>query len=381
MHRTDSTSDALNRLSALQANGHDVLSLYLNLDPSEYPNLRERHMQVTALLADVERRHIDDEDPHAERIGLREDIERVREFLTDAELAVPSAQGLAVFCSVPGELFEVVRLPRPVDAAVTVDQRPFIEPLVELIAPERWCVLLVSRRASRVLRGTRERLIEVASVVDDVHGRHAQGGRSQARYQRAIENEVDEHIRTTCSALFDRWRRRPFDRLLIGGPAELRRRVESELHPDLKRRLAGHFEIDVERATADEVRQRTAPLIEADDGRRERDALERLSEGFAPDGHAAGGLDEVLQLLDDKRVQMLLLTHGLEAPGFVCPQCGRLSAGDGPCPGDGVAPEPCEDVIPRAIQVAIDQAAEVLVVREQHDALAAYGSVAALLRY
>jgi len=382
MHRTDSTSEALSRLSGLPANGHGVLSLYLNLDPSEYPNLRERHMQVDALLADAERRHVGDgEGSHSERIALREDIERVREFLTDAELAVESAHGLAVFCSVPADLFEVVTLARPIDAAVAVDRVPFIEPLVELTAPERWCVLLVSRRAGRVLRGTRERLTEVASVIDDVHGRHAQGGWSQARYQRAIENEVDEHIRTTCSALFDRFRRRPFDRLLVGGPAELRRRVERELHPDLSRRLAGHFEIDVERATPDEVRQRTDPLIEADEGRRERDALERLGEGMAPGGHAAGGLDEVLQLLDDRRVQTLLLTQGLAASGFVCPQCGRLSAGETSCPGDGIAPEPRQDIIPSAIQVAMDQSAEVLVVRDRPEALAEYGSVAALLRY
>jgi peptide subunit release factor 1 (eRF1) len=382
MHRTNSASEALRRLSSLQTNGHAVLSLYLNLDPSEYPHLRERHIQLDALLADVERRDLgDSKGSHADRMALRDDIQRVRGFLTDAELAVPSAHGLAIFCSGPADIFEVVSLPRAVEAAVTVDERPFIEPLVELTAPERWCVLLISRRASRVLRGTRERLIEVSSVLDDVHRRHAQGGWSQSRYQRAIENDVDEHIRTTCSALFEHFRRRGFDRLLIASPPELRHRVERELHPDLSRRLAGHFEIDVERATPDEVRQRAAPLIDADERRREGEALERLREGLAPDGHAAVGLDETLRLLEEGRVQTLLLAHGFAVPGFRCPSCGHLAAGDAPCPADGAAPEPREDIVESAVELALGQSAEVLTMRHRADELGEHGPMAALLRY
>ena len=382
MNRADSPSEALVRLTRLQTDGHDVLSLYLSLDPSDFPNLRERRMELDALLADAERRHLGEaERSHAERMALREDVERVREFFTDAELAVPSARGLAVFCSVPADIFEVVRLPRPVDAAVAVEARPFIEPLVELTAPERWCILLISRRAGRILRGTSEHLVEVDSVLDDVRGHHAQGGRSQSRYQSGIENEVDEHIRSTCSILLNQLRRRRFDRLLIACPAELRHRVEHELHPDLSQRLAGHFEIDVERATPEEARLRTVPLIEADELRREHEALVRLSEGLAPGGHAATGLDEVLELLNERRVQTLLLAHGFAAPGFACPHCGRVSLSDAPCSTDGAAPDPHEDIVESAIELALEQSAEVLSMRHQPDALVEYGSIAALLRY
>jgi peptide chain release factor subunit 1 len=318
---------------------------------------------------------------HEDRLALRAAIEHVRGFLTDAELAVQSARGLAVFYSAPADLFEVVALPRPVTAMAVVQERPFIEPLVALAAPERWCVLLVSRRAGRILYGTREHLLEAASVLDDVRGQHAQGGRSQSRYQRGIESEVDEHVRRTCSALFEHFKARGFERLLLAGPAELRPRVEHDLHPDLSRRLAGHFEIDVERATPDEVHQRAAPQIEADERRRERETLERLTEGMAPGGHAAAGLDEVLQLLNERRVQTLLLAHGFATPGFECPRCGRLASSDGPCPADGAALEPWEDITERAIHLALDQSAAVIVVRHEADALRAHAPIAALLRY
>jgi len=385
VRRTRSVSEALDHLRGLRAGGHGVLSLYLNFDPSEFPNLRERHMQADALLEDAERYHLGEENGSAsreDRLALREDIGQVRELLADdEELAVQGACGLAIFRSTPADVFEVVALPRVVQAAVAVQASPFIEPLIELVAPERWCVLLVSRRAGRILRGTREGFTEVADVLDDVHGRHSQGGRSQARYQRGIEHEVDEHIRGTCAVLVEHFRQRPFDRLLIASPAELRHRVEKELHDDLRRRLAGHFEIDVERATTAQAHSRATPLIEADESRRELEALAQLSEGLAPGGHAAAGLEEVLELLNERRVQTLLLAHGFAASGFICPSCGRLAAVDAPCPIDGATPEPREDVIDSAIELALDQSAEVLIVRHQPDGLSEHGPIAALLRY
>ena len=355
MHRTASIDVALDRLAHLQVDGHSVLSLYVDLDPTRFPHLRDRHMQVDAMLDDAARRYQGDDMSHERRMAVRADIERVRAFLTDnddAELAVESGRGLAVFCSTAADILEVVTLAGPVDAVVAVQERPFIEPLVELVPHERWCVLLISRRAARVLRGARERFVEVSHELDDVHKHHAQGGLSQSRYQRGVEHEVDEHIRSACADLFDRFRQRGFDRLALSAPAELRPRVEQELHADLRQRLAGHFEVDVERATADEVRQRVAGVIEADERRREEDALAQLREGLAPGGHAVAGPDDVLEALDERRVRTLVLAHGSTAPG-----------------------------LKRAIELALDQSADVLFVRHNLDELAQHGSIAALLRY
>jgi len=384
MHRSRLTSETFSRLRDMETGGNRVLSLYVSLDPSPMPNLRERHIEVDSLLREAEHRYPDGgEANHAQRMALREDIESVREFLTDGELAPASARGLAIFRSVSAGIFEVIRLPGQVEPMAIVGERPFIEPLAELLAPERWCALLLSHRATRIFRGTREHLIEISSVLDDVHRQHSQGGWSQARYQRGIEKETDDHIRSSCTVLFERFSRRAFDRLLIGGPSELHKRIEQELHPDLRGRLAGHFDIDVERASSQEVHRRAAPLIEADELRSEHEALQRLNEGLAPNGHAAVGLAEVLELLNERRVEKLLIAHGYVAPGLTCPSCGRLAASGAPpsCPSDGTPLEPREDIIESAIERALDQSAETLVVRHRQDELDAHGSIAALVRF
>jgi len=246
---------------------------------------------------------------------------------------------------------------------------------------ERWCVLLLSSRASRIFFGDRERLVEVGDVHDDVHRRHSQGGWSQARFQRGIEKEIEDHIKRTCELLSARFQDEPFDCLILGGPSELAHRVEHDLHTDLCQRLIGHIDIDVERASAEEVHRRALPIIEAQGHQREQDALARLIEGIAPDGHAVTGLDEVLELLSEQRVETLLLARGFVAPGLSCPRCGRLSATGTLCPMDATELQPEENIVDHAVERALSQSIEVLIFREHRSELERCGSIAALLRY
>jgi peptide chain release factor subunit 1 len=275
----------------------------------------------------------------------------------------------------PGKLCEVMSEPARTNGSrlgARLDDAP---------VAERWCVLLLSSRTSRIFNGSRQRLVEVGDVHDDVHRRHSQGGWSQARFQRGIEKEIDDHIRRTCEWLFARLQREPFDHLILGGPSELSHRVEHGLHPDLRRRLAGHLDIDVERASAEEVQRRALPVIEAFARQHEQEVLRRFTEGSAPDGHAVSGLDEVLELLSEQRVETLLLAQGFGAPGLVCPRCGRLSATGASCPMDGAELQPHQNIVDDAVECALSQSIEVLIFRDQTSELERHGSIAALLRY
>src|SRR4051794_15658565 len=62
---------------------------------------------------------------------------------TRAGGGAPGARALALFVGGPADLFEVVRLPRPVDNRVVISERPAIEPLAEAGIADRWAVLLL----------------------------------------------------------------------------------------------------------------------------------------------------------------------------------------------------------------------------------------------
>jgi peptide chain release factor subunit 1 len=379
MQTTEIDPATLRRLSGLRPEGAKVLSLYLNLDPAEFATPPARETQVSSLLDEADRKVREQELGHDERRALGEDLGRVREFLRRG-LPAEGARGLAVFCSGPADLFEVLKLPEPVAAAVIIDDSPWVEPLAALAHGETIAIALVNRRHARILRGTREALKEVEVIRDDTHGQHDQGGWSQPRYERSVDEEVAEHLRRSASALFTEYKRERFDRLLVGAPEELVGAFEQTVHPELRARLGGRVRVDVEHSRPEDVLAAAAePLREADRAR-EREALDRLAEGLGRNSRAASGLADVLGALHERRVEILLYGEGLRAAGVQCPRCGWLGAQARACPVDGGPLEQRENIVENAVEAAILQSAEALAVRHHGD-LARYGGIGAVLRF
>jgi peptide chain release factor subunit 1 len=181
--------------------------------------------------------------------------------------------------------------------------------------------------------------------------------------------------------VFRRFRRDPFDRLLVGAPQELATDVEAHLHPYLRERLAGRVHVDVENSSPEDVLRAALPVIEEDARRREREALDRLADGVSK-GRGAAGLDDVLGAVNERRVEVLLVDDGFDASGVVCPSCGWVG-GDGPkrCPVDGAELEQRDDVTENAVELALAQSAEVLVVRHDEELAVAHGGIGAVLRF
>ena len=382
MQANDLTPETLRRLAELRPPRGRVWSFYLNLDPSEFATAQARSTAIRSLLDEADRalRGSDGLD-HEDQVALRADLDRVRAFFAGDGFSAKGAHAVAVFCSGPADLFEAIRLPRPVESEVVIDTSPHVEPLADFATRGTWCVALVSRRTGRILHGSREGLAEVARIEDDVHGWHDQGGWSQARYQRGIEKETHDHVKRTADALMRALKRQRFHCLLVGAVEDMWPQVEAGLHPYLRERLVGRVDVEVEHATPDEVLAAAAPLMEAEDRRRERTALDRVAEGLGASGRAAAALDAVLAALTERRVETLLVGAGFSASGAVCPRCGWLGASGDTCPVDGEALEQRPNVLENAIESAIAQSARVLVVHHHEDDLEAHGGIAAVLRF
>ena len=259
----------LRRLAELRPERGKVLSLYLNLDPSEFATPPARSAAIRSLLDEADRRVRDSNGlSHDDQNGLRKDVERATRFFQGGEFSAKGAHALALFVCDETGLFEALKLPRPVAPRVVIDDSPFVAPLATIAPSASWCVLLVNRKTARVLCGADDRLDEEETLADDVHGWHDQGGWSQSRYQRGIEKEAEEHVKRAVEAVFRRFQRTPFDRLLVGAPQELARDVEAHLHPYLRERLAGRVQIDVENSKPEDVLRAALPVIGEDARRR-----------------------------------------------------------------------------------------------------------------
>ncbi|HYM44616.1 MAG TPA: Vms1/Ankzf1 family peptidyl-tRNA hydrolase [Solirubrobacteraceae bacterium] len=361
------SASALERLAQLESAGHSVLSVYIDLDPSRFPTPTARHAELSALLS---------------RAGARNaNAERVRDALDAHPELVRGAHAVAIFsCAATGAL-EVLALPEPVEPLAVVDTVPWLEPLAAMLTTEDWGVAVLSRRAARLFRGGREGLVEFASIQDELHRRHAQGGWSQARFQRGIEQQVAEHVRHAAELLLRAHRRRPFDEIVLVASDELRPVVDASLHRDLRDRLAGVIDHDLEHAPVQDILQAIAPIVGRAERDRERALIARLEDALGTGGTAVAGLDEVLTLLEQDRVETLLLADRANLAAGLCSSCGRLStSAEGGCPLDG-APLASVDASEYIVELAAQRSVEIVVVGDESGALREHGQVAALLRW
>jgi peptide chain release factor subunit 1 len=368
--------DQLRSLAELRLDRPVVLSLYLNLDPSQFATPPARKTSVRSLLDEAERRLREGNGlSHEDKTALQASLGRAATFLEN-DLPSDGAHGLALFASEPSDLFEALKLPRSVPNRVAIGHSPLVGPLAKLARRERWCVTLVNRRDARILRGSPDGLREVLRIHDDVHGQHDQGGWSQARYQRGIEKEKDDHLKVTGDALMRHFKRQSFERLIVGGPREVVTDFEQKLHHYLSERLAGRVEVDVERSNPDQVLDSARPLIEKLEHQREREALDRLGE------RGACGLEDVLPPLNERRIEALILDEQFGGvTGVQCLVCGWLGLEGERCPADGSELVHLDDLTEAMIELSVQQSADLLAVRYERDALEAYGGAAALLRF
>lgn len=360
---------------------HRVVSLYLDLDPERFATGPARASQIRSLL-DEGNRIVDTLDGlgHEDKVALREDLKRIDAFLSSPDAPFKGARSLALFCSGPDDLFEVVQLARPVSARVVIEPTPHVEPMIVALQTRQWLVALINRRTARLLVGSPERLSERERREDNVRGQAEVGGWSQANYERSAEEEALNHLRGVAETVNRRWRAERFDRVALGGPQEVVARFEELLSDEVRSHLVPEkVDVDITSATEAQVRAAVEAIVTADERRSETEALERLSDALGM-GRGVMGIDDTLQALNERRVQILLLSPTFDGRARRCPTCGMLVEEDTRrCPADGTNTEEVEHVREAAVEAAIAQDAEIMVMRH-HDDQPRHG-IAAVLRF
>jgi peptide subunit release factor 1 (eRF1) len=372
--------DVIRRLAEVDMRDGAVLSIYIDLDPSEFATADARKSAIASALGEADKAVSDSDDTpdldHDTRLALREDIERAREYLESANF--DGTRGLALFatCGVVS-----IRTELSTGWGRWIDTTPHVAPLTSEIDGGSWLVVLVNRGSGRLLRGGPDGLREEGVVDDDVHGQHQQGGWSQARYERSVDEDVRRHLERVAKAVAQRHERAPFDSLLIGGPEDACSELVELLDQRMRALVAGRVDVDVENTSADQVTEAAAETMREHEERRESELLARLAEGLGRGERAAAGVDDVLGCLNEQRVETLLLEVGFSAPGAQCPQCGWIGAqSEGRCPADGTPLDQRPNVVDPAVERALAQDAKVVTLRERPE-MESHGGIAAVLRF
>ena len=372
--------EKLKELAAFRARTGCAISFYLDLDPSIAPTAGDVAARANAQLNEGERllAHRVELD-HGRREGLKHDFERIRRYL-EAEFERQGVRGLALFADGPDNLWQTLELTDGVPDSIRISSDLHLAPLVPLVGRgEGALVAMLGRERGEVYRLRDGRLHEVVDETEQQPGRHDQGGWSQARYQRHIEELVAEHVRRVAEALNRQVRRLHGPGVVVVCAEPMRSEFEELLTQETKAALAGWAQVE-SHATPAQLLEIARPVLEEWRDRQETQAVERWREEAGRNGRAAAGWAEVLEAASDGRVELLLFQQGVNREAYQCPQCGRANATDGSCPLDGTRMEPRDEGIDVAVHQTLVHGGTVRAVAQRRD-LDPVEGIGALLRY
>jgi peptide chain release factor subunit 1 len=371
--------DILRQLAAFRATQGCAISLYVDLDPSITPTAGAAETRVRSLLDSINDGAARSDFTHDQRETFKRDLDRIWRWF-DSEFDRDGAHALALFCSGLDNLWQPVPLGDSVADEVHVGSELYLTPLVPLVGRgEGVIVAVVSREQGRIYRLRGGRLQDVADLTEEQPGRHDQGGWSQARFQRHIENLVQEHLKAVAEQVGQLVRTNRAARLVVVCAEEMRTEFENALPTEARNAIVGWTHARAQASPA-ELLGAVTPELERAQVSEEAEIADRWREEAGRNGRAASGWEQTLEAASDARVDLLLFSQGAGHDAWQCPACGRLAVAGGRCPLDGTEMEHRADGLDLAVHQTLVHGGSVRALRQRQD-LDPVEGIGALLRF
>jgi peptide chain release factor subunit 1 len=384
MHLTDQ----LDRLAAFEPAPYPVVSLYLNTQPNQHG--RDNYQGFTKKEFKARQQTYGTNTPECQ--SLEHDFARISQYL-ETELK-PSAHGVAIFACHAGELFEAVQLEAPIEEHwLYIGDQPHLYPLARLVSQfPRYAVVLADTHATRIVVVAQNTVSDAKSIDGVKTRRSAQGGWSQARFQRHIENFHLHHVKDVVTALERIVARDGIDQILIAGDPAVLPLLREQMPKHLADKIVGELTKDLAGTTNDEIVKAALESMRRLNVRTDREKVDAAIGAYRAGGLGVVGPDRTLLALTNGQVDELLLTASLASLGALqnTPSAVMAMANDTglaePAIESTAAGEPAQAnagtvrLADELVTKARQTAARVTFI-EDVSLLQPYGGVAALLRF
>ncbi len=354
--------------------GSEVLSLYINVDPTRQTT-DEYRLALRHLLKGANGR------------AAPEDIARIETYF-DHEYDW-TGRGVTLFSAQRSNLWRAYPLPFPLINTIHVGRRPYLAPLMALWDTyNSYTVALIDRLGVKLMHYQMGELIAIEGVLgEDVRtvksGRGSsvvgQRGGTEGHAARRVAEVVRRNVKESAAAAAAFFAANQSAQVLVGGAEDVTKELIGLLAAPWPDRLAGTFAAAIDIPDND-LRDITFSLLEQAARRREQAVADMVITAAAKGANGVARLDDTLSAAHDGRIQTLLVADGYEAAGYRCGTCGYLTAQRlETCPFCGGTFAHIPQAVEAMIEQVIAQNGKVKVIRD-HARLNEAG-VAALLRY
>jgi peptide chain release factor subunit 1 len=366
----------LKEIAAMSSKDGYFVSLYLNVSPLANPK-GDYLIRFKNMLKELPNR-LDKKVLKA----IKGDLKAIEDYFVGNQRQLK--HGLCLISSRAEGFFREFHLGVPVRSQVVVERTPYIKPLLDILDNyQRYLVLLVARDAARIFVVHLGECVEYGELKSPgVPGKHKKGGWYALRQDhnaRHVDYHVGLHLKDVAERIEEFLQAEYIGRVLVGGPPETLSMALEVLPQGVKDRLVGTFHAGMYEGPA-EILRRTEPLLREFELQKERQDCQELITRARKNTKAVTGPDDVLQAIQEGRVQKLLMAENWQEEGFQCRACGALQLQGETCRYCGGQVEQVKEMADLMAQKAVEQGALIEVVRQSELLQDAQG-VGAFLRF
>jgi hypothetical protein len=310
--------------------------------------------------------------------AVRRELDRVEEALNRG---LPrTGRGVAFYACEPLGLFRQFGLAIEPPTLTYVDRRPYVRPLARIRDEhDRFGIVLLSQKNHRFFFSQIGLVEEVFGLdgreilTDDYQSKDQRQDKQQEYRKEQAQRAA--HATTLLSEQLD------VRHIIYAAPTDMEAHYLDALDQATRSRVSAAFACDIHASPA-EVATKAEPVQREVEEREELETVAQVRELLTT--RAVGGLQETIDMLNQQRVQTLLLDDAHRIPGGVDRETGMLTTattGNHPMTGNPVTPQ--EDLFELMVEAALAQGASLELVRSPaaRQKLQAFGPCAAILRF
>jgi len=366
-------ADHLSELAAIESADAPVLSLFMPLTPEMRAG---DGWQI--VFKDLARKAVDGLNGAFDPVHVRRELDRVEAALQGA---LPrTGRGLAFYACEPMGLFRQFGLAIEPPALTYVDLRPYVRPLVRIRDEhDRFGIVLLSQKQHRFFFSQ----IGLVEEVFGLDGREILTDDYQSKDQRQDKQQEyrKEQAQRAAHATQLLTEELGVRHVIYAAPTDMEAPFLDSLDQATRQRVSASFPCDIHASPA-EVATKAEPVQREVEEREESETVAQVNELLTT--RAVAGLEDTIDMLNQQRVQTLLLDDGLRIPGGIDRETGMLTTqNEGTMEATGNEITPQEDLFELMVEAALAQGASLELVRSPgaRQQLQALGPCAAILRY
>jgi peptide chain release factor subunit 1 len=302
MPQLEQLATQLDRLATFEVGPFPVISLYLNLQPDEHGKDRFEPFLRKELTDRVRTYRAGT----PERQSLDKDAEKIANHLQNLDASI---NGVAVFASSGAGLFETIALAAPIEQhRLYVSDLPHLYPLAKVLDQyPRYVALLADSHSARIFVFAVNEVEKTDRIENVKTKHHKQGGWSQARFQRHVENDHLQHAKEVADAVARIVRDEKIDKVLLSGDEVILPVIREQLPKHVSERIVDIVKMDV-KAPEREVLESTVAVLKGKDAETDRERVDELIGAYRAGGLACAGIERTRKAFELGQVDELLIT-------------------------------------------------------------------------